>query len=95
MKDLSMNIQNESLKELQMLSEKISDLIEQKKFDEIEEIDDHRKKIIKSFYKNKNESLIFSLTDLISDNNKNILELEEKKKKLNTAFDRIKVYKNI
>ena len=53
MNDLSINFQNESLKELQMLSEKISDLIEQKKFDEIEEIDDHRKKIIKSFYKNK------------------------------------------
>ena len=47
MNDFSMNIQNESLKELQLLSEKISDLIEQKKFDEIEEIDDHRKKIIK------------------------------------------------
>ncbi len=95
MNDFSMNIQNESLKELQLLSEKISDLIEQKKFDEIEEIDDQRKKIIKSFYKNKNETLIFSLTDLINDNNKKILKLEEKKKKLKTDFERIKVYKNI
>ena len=77
MKDL------EDLNKLEDLSIKISDLINQNKFENILELDLQRKKIIQSITTSPNLNHKKKLDQIINLNNKSIDDIEDKIKKLN------------
>lgn len=90
MKDL------EDLNKLEDLSIKISDLINQNKFESILELDLQRKKIIQSITTSKNLNHKKKLRQIINLNDKSIDDIEDKITKLNinhyNSEKRIKFY---
>ena len=90
MKDL------EDLNKLEDLSIKISDLINQNKFENILELDLQRKKIIQSITTSPNLNHKKKIHQIINLNNKSIDDIEDKIKKLNinhyNSEKRIKFY---
>ena len=83
-------IENELLKELQNVSEKISDLISIKKFDKVIMLEKQRLKILKSFHVKPSDSGIKLLQNILEKNKKNINIIENEKLKLNKNFKKVK-----
>ena len=83
-------IENELLKELQNVSEKISDLISIKKFDKVIMLEKQRLKILKSFHVKPSDSGIKLLQNILEKNKKNINIIENEKLKLNKNFKNVK-----
>ena len=83
-------IENELLKELQNVSEKISDLISFKKFDKVILLEKQRLKILKSFHVKPSDSGIKLLKNILEKNKKNINIIENEKLKLNKNFKKVK-----
>ena len=73
----------DELKKLEDLSIKISNLINQNKFENILELDLQRKKIIESITTSPNLNLKKKIHQIISLNNKSIEDIENKITKLN------------
>ena len=86
----------DELNKLEDLSIKISDLINQNKFENIIELDLKRKKIIESITTSPNSNHKKKIHQIISLNNKSIEDIENKITKLNTnhynSEKRIKFY---
>ena len=86
----------DALKKLEDLSIKISNLINQNKFENILELDLQRKKIIESITTSPNINHKKKIHQIISLNNKSIEDIENKITKLNTnhynSEKRIKFY---
>ena len=86
----------EDLKKLEDLSIKISDLINQNKFENILELDLQRKKIIQSITTSPNLNHKKKIRQIINLNNKSIDDIEDKITKLNinhyNSEKRIKFY---
>ena len=87
---------HDELKKLEDLSIKISDLINQNKFENILELDLQRKKIIESITTSPNLNHKNKIHQIISLNNKSIEDIENKITKLNVNYynseKRIKSY---
>ena len=86
----------DELNKLEDLSIKISDLINQNKFENILELDLQRKKIIESITTSPNLNHKKKIHQIISLNNKSIEDIENKITKLNinhyNSEKRIKIY---
>ena len=86
----------DELNKLEDLSIKISDLINQNKFENVLELDLQRKKIIESITTSPNLNYKKRINQVISLNNKSIKDIENKITKLNTnhynSEKRIKFY---
>ena len=80
------------LKELQNVSEKISDCISDRKFETIIPLEKQRLKILQSFQVKPSDSGMKLLQDILNKNRKNINIIENEKQKLNKNF---KYYKEI
>ena len=85
-------VQNEKklLFELQNVSEKISDLINQGNFESITPFEKQRLKILKSFNVKPSDSTIKILQNILEKNKKNIDIIENEKRKLNENFKKVK-----
>ena len=83
-------IENELLKELQNVSEKISDLISDRKFDKIILLEKQRLKILKSFHVKPSDSGMKLVQNILEKNKKNIDIIENEKLKLNKNFKNVK-----
>ncbi len=85
-------VQNEKklLFELQNVSEKISDLINQGNFESITPFEKQRLKILKSFHVKPSDSTIKILQNILQKNKKNIDIIENEKLKLNKNFKKVK-----
>ena len=85
-------VQNEKklLFELQNVSEKISDFINQGNFESIAPLEKQRLKILKSFHVKPSHSGIKILQNILEKNKKNIDIIENEKLKLNKNFKKVK-----
>ena len=83
-------IENELLKELQNVSEKISDLISDRKFDTIILLEKQRLKILKNFHVKPSDSGMKLLKNILEKNKKNIDIIEKEKFILNKNFKNVK-----
>ena len=85
-------VQNEKklLFELQNVSEKISDLINQGNFESITPFEKQRLKILKSFHVKPSDSGVKILQNILEKNKKNIDIIENEKLKLNKNFKKVK-----
>ena len=85
-------VQNEKklLFELQNISEKISDFINQGNFESIGPLEKQRLKILKSFHVKPSDSGIKILQNILEKNKKNIDIIEDEKIKLNKNFKKVK-----
>ena len=83
-------IENELLKELQNVSEKISDLISDRKFDKIILLEKQRLKILKSFHVKPSDSGMKLFQNILEKNKKNIDIIENQKLKLDKNFKNVK-----
>ena len=79
------------LYKLQVLSEKISDLIYQGKFNEIENLDNERKRIINDFKKDYTPEFKEKIIDIVKNNEFLIRKLQEKQKALTKTFHKRKL----
>ena len=78
---------NKALMQLQFLSEKISDLIQCGKYDEVIQLDKERKKIIKSFNEKNQNGKIDILKTILFKNKSDIIYLEQEKEKLTKNYN--------
>ena len=78
---------NKALMQLQFLSEKISDLIQCGKYDEVIQLDKERKKIIKSFNEKYQNGKIDILKTILFKNKSDIIYLEREKEKLTKNYN--------
>ena len=85
-------VQNEKklLFELQNVSEKISDFINQGNFESIALLEKQRLKILKGFHVKPSDSGIKILQNILEKNKKNIDIIENEKFKLNKNFKKVK-----
>ncbi len=85
-------VQNEKklLFELQNVSEKISDFINQGNFESITPLEKQRLKILKNFHVKPSDSGIKILQNILEKNKKNIDIIENEKFKLNKNFKKVK-----
>ena len=85
-------VQNEKklLFELQNVSEKISDFINQGNFESIAPLEKQRLKILKSFIVKPSHSGIKILQNILEKNKKNIDIIENEKLELNKNFKKVK-----
>ena len=85
-------VQNEKklLFELQNVSEKISDFINQGNFKSIAPLEKQRLKILESFHVKPSDSGIKILKNILEKNKKNIDIIENEKLKLNKNFKKVK-----
>ena len=79
------------LSKLQVLSEKISDLIYEGKFNEIEILDNERKRIINDFKKDYTPEFKEKIIDIVKNNEFLIRKLQEKQKALTKTFHKRKL----
>ncbi len=79
------------LSKLQVLSEKISDLIYEGKFNEIEILDNERKRIINDFKKDYTPEFKEKIIDIVENNEFLIRKLQEKQKALTKTFHKRKL----
>ena len=79
------------LNELQVLSEKISDLIQLGKFNEIKILDNERKRIINEFKKGYAPQFDEKLVNIIEDNKILISKLQDKQNALTKSFQKRKL----
>ena len=89
MKNLSQQIEIESLKKLQSLSEQISDLIQKGNYEKISNIDSERKKIIRTFKNKPSNKTINALKDILEKNKSLIEKVELNKDNLNKNYNKI------
>ena len=80
-------IEQKVLIKLQLLSEKISDLIYNGKFDEIVRYDNERKKIIKSFTRKTSNETLEILKSISKKNKSDILSLEKRRDQLSKNYN--------
>ena len=78
------------LKELQNVSEKISDHISDRKFDKIILLEKQRLKILKSFHVKPSDSGMKLVQNILEKKKKNIDIIENEKFKLNKNFKKVK-----
>ena len=78
---------NKALMQLQFLSEKISDLIQCGKYDEVIQLDKERKNIIKAFNKKYQNGKIDILKSILLNNKSDIIYLEQEKEKLTKNYN--------
>ena len=90
MNKYDIQIENKLLKELQSLSEKISNYIFERKFDSIIPLEKKRLNILKSFHVKPSKSGIKLIEDILEKNKKNINLIENEKFKLNRNFKNAK-----
>ena len=85
-------VQNEKklLFELQNVSEKISDFINQGNFKSIAPLEKQRLKILESFHVKPSDSGVKILQNILEKNKKNIDIIENEKLKLNKNFKKVK-----
>ena len=83
-------IENELLKELQDVSEEISDHISNRKFDKIILLEKQRLKILKSFHIKPSDSGMKLFQNILEKNKKNIDIIDKEKFKLNKNFKKVK-----
>ena len=76
--------------ELQNVSEKISDFINQGNFESIASLEKQRLKILKSFHVKPSDCGIKILQNILEKNKKNIDIIENEKLKLNKNFKKVK-----
>ena len=92
------NILEKQLSDLERISYKMSDLINDNEFSKIMELDIKRNEIIKKIYKNHSKNFSDRVFLLLKKNEDNIKKTEEKiiqlKKNKNKFFKRLKAYKN-
>ena len=79
------------LNKLQVLSEKISDLIYDDKLNEIKILDNERKRIINDFKKNYTPDFNKKLIHIVEDNKVLIRKLQDKQKALTKSFHKRKL----
>ena len=80
------------LKELQNVSEKISDHISDRKFDKIILLEKQRLKILKSFHVKPSDSGIKLLQNILEKTKKDIDIIENEKLKLNKNFEKLNIF---
>ena len=92
------NSLEKNLLDLEEISHKISDLINENQFHEILDLDIKRNEIIKKIYNNHNNNFSDKIYSLIKKNNKNVRKTEAKiielQKNRNKFFKRLNAYKN-
>ena len=89
MKTSDNNLERKFLEKLQLLSEKISDLIYKKQFSQIEVLDCQRKIIISSFKHKLSEKSKFALIKILEQNNNLIKQIEHEKVKLSSNYKKV------
>ena len=83
-------IENKLLKELQIVSEKISDLINERNFETIIFLEKQRLKILQSFHIKPSENGMKLIQNILEKNKKNINIIENEKHNLNKNFENVK-----
>ena len=78
------------LKDLQYISEKISDLIEDEDFNSIIPFEKKRLEILKNFHIKPSDNGIRIIQNILEKNKKNIMIIENQKNKLNQNFNNVK-----
>ena len=83
-------VEQKQLKELQRISEKISDLISDGKFQSIISLEKQRLEILKSFNVKPSDSCIKLVQNILEKTKKDIDIIENEKLKLNKNFKKVK-----
>ncbi len=90
MNNCKAEIENKLLKELQIVSEKISDHLSHRNFESIILLEKQRLKILQSFHVKPSYSGIKLLQNILEKNKKDIKIIEKEKLKLNKNFENVK-----